>query len=145
MLIAIDNGNTNVKFALVGDQGAILHRWSIATDAKRTADEYAVWLDQLLRMEGYARSDVTDVIIATVVPRALHNLQVLAQKYFGTDALIAGKPPVEWGKRQRLEPVHRLLRTLDDFLDNQFEIFDADAEGVGLVVAGFVGEDHAAL
>ena len=97
MLIAIDNGNTNVKFALVGDQGAILHRWSIATDAKRTADEYAVWLDQLLRMEGYARSDVTDVIIATVVPRALHNLQVLAQKYFGTDALIAGKPPVEWG------------------------------------------------
>jgi hypothetical protein len=74
----------------------------IATDAKRTADEYAVWLDQLLRMEGYARTDVTDVIIATVVPRALHNLQVLSQKYFGTDALIAGRPPVEWIKHRKI-------------------------------------------
>ncbi|HNJ48924.1 MAG TPA: type III pantothenate kinase, partial [Novosphingobium sp.] len=56
-----------------------------------------VWLDQLLRMEGHSRSDVDAVIIATVVPRALHNLQVLAEKYFGTEALIAGRAPVEWG------------------------------------------------
>ena len=97
MLLAIDNGNTNVKFALVGNDGVILQRWRIATDTRRTADEYAVWLDQLLRMEGYSRGDVHDVIIATVVPRALHNLQLLSQKYFGTDALIAGKAPVEWG------------------------------------------------
>ncbi|MGL5837737.1 MAG: type III pantothenate kinase [Sphingorhabdus sp.] len=97
MLLAIDNGNTNVKFALVNAAGEIVQRWRIATDARRTADEYAVWLDQLLRMEGYARSDVSDVIIATVVPRALHNLQVLAQKYFATEALVAGRAPVEWG------------------------------------------------
>jgi type III pantothenate kinase len=97
MLLAVDNGNTNVKFALVDDAGAIIQRWRIATDARRTADEYAVWLDQLLRMEGHGRSDVTAVIIATVVPRALHNLQVLSQKYFGCEALIAGRTPVEWG------------------------------------------------
>jgi type III pantothenate kinase len=97
MLLAVDNGNTNVKFALVDDAGAIIQRWRIATDARRTADEYAVWLDQLLRMEGHSRSDVTAVIVATVVPRALHNLQVLSQKYFGCEALIAGRAPVEWG------------------------------------------------
>ena len=97
MLLAIDNGNTNVKCALVDSAGAIVQRWRIATDAKRTADEYAVWLDQLLRMEGYSRDDVDAVIIATVVPRALHNLQVLAEKYFGTEALVAGRAPVEWG------------------------------------------------
>lgn len=97
MLIAIDNGNTNVKFALVDAAGQLVQRWRIATDVKRTADEYAVWLDQLLRMEGYARSDVTAVIIATVVPRALHDLQVLSRKYFGTEPLIAGRAPVEWG------------------------------------------------
>jgi type III pantothenate kinase len=97
MLLAIDNGNTNVKFALVDDAGAIVQRWRIATDVRRTADEYAVWLDQLLRMEGHSRGDVTAVLIATVVPRALHNLQVLAEKYFGVEALIAGRPPVEWG------------------------------------------------
>ncbi len=70
MLLAIDNGNTNVKFALVNDAGEIVQRWRLATDIKRTADEYAVWLDQLLRMEGFQRSDVHAVVIASVVPRA---------------------------------------------------------------------------
>lgn len=96
MLLAIDAGNTNVVFALV-DDGDIRARWRIATDPRRTADEYAVWLNQLLNLEGFAMQDVSDVIIATVVPRALHNLQVLAQKYFKVDAAIAGEPSAPWG------------------------------------------------
>jgi len=97
MLLAIDAGNTNIVFALLDADGAIKARWRIATDARRTADEYAVWLHQLLSLEGYERSAITAVIIATVVPRALHNLEVLASKYFGVDALVAGRAPVEWG------------------------------------------------
>lgn len=96
MLLAIDAGNTNVVFALV-EGGAIKARWRIATDPRRTADEYAVWLSQLLSLEGYDRKAVSGVIIATVVPRALHNLQTLGRKYFDTEALVAGQPPVEWG------------------------------------------------
>lgn len=96
MLLAIDAGNTNVVFALVKD-GEIRTRWRIATDPRRTADEYAVWLRQLLDLEGYGMDDVNDVIISTVVPRALHNLEVLATKYFGVDALVAGRSPMDWG------------------------------------------------
>jgi len=96
MLLAIDAGNTNVVFALV-EKGVIVARWRIATDPRRTADEYAVWLSQLMQLGGHDRGAVEGVIIATVVPRALHNLQVLAQKYFHSDALIAGRAPVEWG------------------------------------------------
>jgi len=77
MLLAIDAGNTNLVFALVGG-GEIKARWRIATDPRRTADEYAVWLHQLLELEGYAKADVEAVIIGTVVPRSLHNLEVLA-------------------------------------------------------------------
>ncbi|WP_298673477.1 type III pantothenate kinase [uncultured Sphingomonas sp.] len=95
MLLAVDAGNTNVVFALVEDR-AIKARWRIATDPRRTADEYAVWLNQLLILEGYDRAMIDAVIISTVVPRALHNLQVLASKYFGQDALIAGRPPTDW-------------------------------------------------
>lgn len=95
MLLAVDAGNTNVVFALVKD-GEICARWRIATDPRRTADEYAVWLNQLLSMEGYAMRDVGDVIIATVVPRALHNLEVLASKYFKVKPLIAGDPSAPW-------------------------------------------------
>ena len=53
MLLAIDAGNTNLVFALV-DGGEIKTRWRIATDPRRTADEYAVWLHQLLELEGFA-------------------------------------------------------------------------------------------
>lgn len=100
MLLAIDAGNTNVVFALVDQRGAqplIRARWRIATDPRRTADEYAVWLHQLLALEGLDRAVVEAVIVSTVVPRALHNLQVLAAKYFGGTALVAGQSPVEWG------------------------------------------------
>jgi type III pantothenate kinase len=96
MLLAIDAGNTNVVFALL-DGREIKARWRIATDPRRTADEYAVWLSQLLALEGFDRHAVTGVVIATVVPRALHNLRVLASKYFGGEALIAGRAPLEWG------------------------------------------------
>lgn len=97
MLLAIDAGNTNIKFALVADDGSPRARWRIATDVRRTADEYAVWLIRLIELEGLRRGDVTDIAIATVVPRALYNLQSLASKYFGVEALIAGRRPLEWG------------------------------------------------
>ena len=95
MLLAIDAGNTNVVFALV-DGREIRARWRIATEARRTGDEYAVWLHQLLELEGYSKSDVTAAIIGTVVPRATHNLEVLASKYFHVEALIAGEGKAAW-------------------------------------------------
>src|SRR4051812_41175801 len=95
MLLAIDVGNTNLVFALL-DRGEIKARWRIATDPRRTADQYAVWLHQLLELEGYTKSDVDAVIIGTVVPRALHNLEVLAGKYFHVDPLIAGQGAAAW-------------------------------------------------
>jgi type III pantothenate kinase len=96
MLLAIDVGNTNVVFALFQGR-TIKGRWRIATDPRRTADEYAVWLFQLLRLKGFEPEAVDRILVSTVVPRALHNLQVLAQKYFERDALVAGQPPVDWG------------------------------------------------
>jgi type III pantothenate kinase len=96
MLLAIDAGNTNLVFALVEDR-TIRARWRIATDPRRTADQYAVWLHQLLQLEGHSRDAVSAVIIGTVVPRALHNLEVLARKYFGVEPIVAGRAPAEYG------------------------------------------------
>ena len=95
MLLAIDAGNTNLVFALVKER-EIRARWRIATDPRRTADEYAVWLRQLLDLEGFSIDDVNAVIIGTVVPRALHNLQVLARKYFKVEPLVAGEGKAGW-------------------------------------------------
>jgi type III pantothenate kinase len=95
MLLAIDAGNTNVVFALY-EGLAIKARWRIATDARRTADEYAVWLVRLMEIEGFDRSQVSQIIVSTVVPRALHNIEVLSNRYFGKVPLVAGTAPVDY-------------------------------------------------
>jgi len=96
MLLAADVGNTNVVFALF-DGREIKARWRIATDPRRTGDEYAVWLLQLIEIEGFAREAITQIIIGSVVPRAVHNLTVLAEKYFRITPLIAGEGAADWG------------------------------------------------
>ncbi|MEZ5743891.1 MAG: type III pantothenate kinase [Sphingomonadaceae bacterium] len=95
MLLAIDAGNTNVVFALF-DGRELKARWRIATDPRRTGDEYAVWLMQLLEIRGVSRKDIDRIIIATVVPRALHNLHVLARNYFQIEPLVAGVSPADY-------------------------------------------------
>lgn len=96
MLLAIDAGNTNVVFALF-DGRAMKGRWRIATDPRRTGDQYAVWLLQLLQIQGFSREAINRIIISTVVPRALHNLEMLAQNYFGIEPLIAGQAEADYG------------------------------------------------
>ncbi len=107
MLLAIDAGNTNLVFALV-EGGEIRTRWRIASDPRRTADQYAVWLHQLLELEGFSKSDVSAVIIGTVVPRALHNLEVLASKYFSVEPLIAGQGAAAWPIRFDVDEPHNV-------------------------------------
>lgn len=89
MLLAIDAGNTNVVFALLEGR-TVKGRWRIATDPRRTGDEYAVWLMQLLAIRGIEAKRIDRIIISTVVPRALHNLEVLCRHYFNVEPLIAG-------------------------------------------------------
>lgn len=95
MLLAADVGNTNVVVALF-DGREIRARWRIATDPRRTGDEYAVWLLQLLQIQGIDRKDITEFIFASVVPRANHNLTVLAEKYFNITPIIAGQGAAQW-------------------------------------------------
>lgn len=96
MLLAIDVGNTNVVFALVQGQ-EIVHRWRIATTHARTADEYAVWLTQLMALEGIDRASVNAAIVSTVVPPTLFHLKQLCTRYFGVEALVVNDPGVDPG------------------------------------------------
>ena len=107
MLLAADVGNTNVVFA-VFDGTEIRARWRIATDPRRTGDEYAVWLLQLLAIEGIERAAITRIIYGSVVPRAEHNLTVLAQKYFGITPLFAGQGAAAWDFEIDVEQPHTL-------------------------------------
>lgn len=89
MLLAIDAGNTNIVFALHNDS-KIIHKWRISSADSRTADEYMVWLSQLLNFESLDISEITGAIIATVVPQTLFPLQLLCRRYFRCEPLVIG-------------------------------------------------------
>jgi type III pantothenate kinase len=67
-----------------------------------------VWLHQLLELEGYGRDDVDGVIIGTVVPRALHNLEVLSEKYFRKTPIIAGQGAAAWPMQLDVDEPHNV-------------------------------------
>lgn len=91
MLLVIDAGNTNVVFA-VFDGDALKGQWRISTDARRTADEYGVWLTQVLEHSGIRPESVTGAVLASVVPQALFDLRQLARRYFHVELLVIGDP-----------------------------------------------------
>lgn len=102
MLLAIDGGNTNTVFAVLDDDGAVRGTWRAAADAKRTADEYKVWLKQLMAADDIAADAVTAAIIATVVPDSLFALKEMARKAFDVEALVVGAEGVDLGLQVRL-------------------------------------------
>ena len=101
MLLAIDVGNTNTVFGLYEDNEPVAD-WRIATDTRRTADEYFVWLNHLMTLNSVGAKAVKDVIIATVAPQTLFNLKTLARKYFSSEPLVIGEPNCDVGMEIRL-------------------------------------------
>ena len=81
LLLTIDAGNTNVVFGLF-DGSDLLSQWRISTDVKRTADEYGVWLTQLIALDGIEVIDVSAAIVTTVVPQTIFPLTSLCERYF---------------------------------------------------------------
>jgi len=93
MLLAIEQGNTNTLFA-VHDGADWIAQWRAATDAARTADEYAVWLSQLLAMRGLAIETLSGCIVSSVVPQSIFNLRNLARRYLNIEPLVVGENAV---------------------------------------------------
>jgi type III pantothenate kinase len=96
MLLVIDVGNTNVVFA-VFDGDKIVDQWRISTDAKRTSDEYGVWLTQVLEHSKISIEDIKGAAVASVVPQALFDLRQLAKRYFHCELMIIGAPGIKTG------------------------------------------------
>jgi type III pantothenate kinase len=90
MLLAIEQGNTNTLFA-VHDGGNWIAQWRAATEATRTADEYAVWLSQLLSMAQLSLTDLDACIISSVVPQSIFNLRNLSRRYLMVEPMIIGE------------------------------------------------------
>jgi type III pantothenate kinase len=152
MLLAINANNTNTVFA-IWDGAQLKGSWRIATDAKRTADEYVVWLDHLLSLEGLSRSGLDGAAIASVVPESNFNLLTFCRRYCKTDPVVVGEKGVKLGAKalvDRPEEVgaDRLCNTVGahnryrgplvvvDFgTTTNFDVVDRDGNYCGGVIA----------
>ena len=119
MLLAIEQGNTNTLFAVHDGQDWIA-QWRTATEAARTADEYAAWLNQLLQMQSLRFADLDDCIISSVVPQSLFNLRNLARRYLDVEPMVVGEN-VDLGIEIRIEKpseagADRLVNALGGFI-----------------------------
>ena len=96
MLLAVDSGNTNTVFA-VYDGDDCRGVWRCGTNPRRTADEYAVWLIDLMALKGLVREVVTDAIVSSVVPEGNFNLTTLCKRYFECDPMFIGEDDCDLG------------------------------------------------
>lgn len=96
MLLVIDVGNTNTVFAL-HDGENWRASWRSSTDATRTADDHAVWLGTLMRLDGMDLNQIDGCIISTVVPQAKFNFRNLSRRYFDAEPMFVGDPEVRLG------------------------------------------------
>jgi type III pantothenate kinase len=107
MLLAIDCGNTNIVFA-VYDGDTLRGQWRAATKAERTADEYGIWLTQLLSHEGIDPKTVDAAIVASVVPGKNFDLTKLCEKYFGCAPRFIGQPGLKLGSEALVDNPRQL-------------------------------------
>lgn len=162
MLLAINANNTNTSFA-VWDRDELKGSWRIATDGRRTADEYVVWLDHLLSLAQLSRDGVDGVAIASVVPDTNFNLTTFSRRYCRTDPVVVGERGVELGAKAlvaRPDEVgadrlcntvgaharyHGPLVVVDFGTTTNFDVVDRDGNYCGGVIAPGINLSLAAL
>ncbi|MBU0730722.1 MAG: type III pantothenate kinase [Proteobacteria bacterium] len=87
MLLAIDVGNTHMVIG-VFDQDRILCQWRVKTDRDSTADELASLFHDLFTLKKMHFTDITDVIIASVVPPMQSAWAKFTEKYLSLRPLL---------------------------------------------------------
>ena len=95
MLLAIDMGNTNIKYG-VFDGDKLVASFRVSSRISRTADEYGSVLVGLLSDRGIKKVDIDGIILSSVIPALNYTICHMCEFFFGISPLIVG-PGVKTG------------------------------------------------
>lgn len=95
MLLCADIGNSYTTFGVV-DDGEVLDHWRVATDERRTSDEWAVLIKNLLA-DSTVADDLQGVSVCATVPSVLHEWRDMLRGYFGDLPHVVVEPGVRTG------------------------------------------------
>ena len=101
MLLAVDIGNSNIALG-VFDGGALRFRAKLAAAVERSADEYAVLMYDLLRINGVPRESISGCMMASVVPHLTGIVEESVRILTGRAAVQVG-PGIKTGFRIRID------------------------------------------
>lgn len=87
MLLTIDVGNTNITMGVFTDS-VLLGMFRMTTKRPRTSDEYGFTICGILEHRDIDPEQISDVIVASVVPDIMHSLTSGIIKYLHTTPLI---------------------------------------------------------
>ena len=95
MLLCADIGNSHTVLGLL-DDGQVLDHWRVATDERRTADEWAVLIRGLPADSG-ATASLDGVAVCATVPSVLHQWREMLRAYYDKVPHVVVEPGVRTG------------------------------------------------
>lgn len=101
MLLAVDVGNSTISVGLMDDNKELKFYGSLETDVRKTADRISMELVSLFTLYGYSFSDVSGVIMCSVVPSINLMMERALTRILGKPPMIVG-PGVKTGLKMRL-------------------------------------------
>ena len=151
MIICMDVGNTNIKYALFDCEKLALS-FRVATEHKKTSDEYGGQLLSILGNNGIKANEITGGIISSVVPQLDYTLERMCHTYIKIKPLLLA-PGLKTGLNLRVDNAKEVgadrvvnnvaavrkygapLIVVDFGTATTFNVIDAKGEFIGGVIA----------
>lgn len=102
MVLAIDVGNTNTVFGGFDESEQTVFESRISTDLYRMTDQYAITLADILRLYGIRFDEITDAILASVVPPVTAQIKSAVEKVCGCRVTVVG-PGIKTGLNIKID------------------------------------------
>ena len=153
MILCIDVGNTNIKYA-VFDRNELKVSFRVSTDLKRTSDEYGAQITDMLSVNHISPMEIKGGIFSSVVPSLDYTIEHMLWVYFNiVPKQIA--PGMRTGLKMRVDNAHEVgadrivnnvsalkkygcgkpMIVIDFGTATTFNILGADGEFIGGVIA----------
>lgn len=151
MLLAIDVGNTNIKYG-VYDNDKLIASFRVSSRLSRTADEYGSVLVNLLATSGLSKKDIDGVIMSSVIPSLNYTLCHMCEFFFGITPMMIG-PGVKTGLNIKADNAKEVgadiivnsvsafnkyggpIVVIDFGTATTFDVISADFELLGVIIA----------
>ena len=89
MILCIDIGNTNIKYAVFEDK-TLKASYRVSSRHTRTADEYGATLINLLSSSGLKTTDINGIIISSVIPALNYTISHMCEYFFKVSPIMIG-------------------------------------------------------